>query len=63
VMGRGLAARPCTARDQTVHPAHTWQVMNAPGVANCKGPGVLVGGVVDAMRRTLPGCSVACHVG
>ena len=44
------------ARDQVLRPANTRRV---PGVANRKGPGVLVGSGVEARRRTLAGCSVA----
>jgi hypothetical protein len=41
------------------HPAHDGG--QAPAVAKRKGPGVLVGGPVEAGRRTLPGCSVSGH--
>jgi hypothetical protein len=62
---RGLlrSARRCKARDLTLHPAHTWQKPNPPGVANCNGPEVPVGGGLDTTRRTLSGCTVTCHVG
>ncbi len=44
------------ARDQTAHPALARRV---PRKGQSKGPRVLVGRGVQALHRTLPGCSVS----
>lgn len=56
----GWKAAHSRARDQTAHPVLALRVLRQ---GQSKGLGVLVGVGVDALRRTLPGCSVVLFLG